>query len=154
MCWFLRFYSPWDVHTGVKGDIISHSRDKHLLLKPSLLLSLTSPPQLLALHFLRDAWLKATDDDIRWSPSCMPWCHYSGGESFQSDMAACREPSRFYLKRTCTLRTFINKCVSASSSLQKTNIPKGHPVAFYFFLFLFPFHSLSRLLFSAHPTLS
>lgn len=62
-----------------------------------------------------------------------------GGGSFQRDMAARREPS--YLKRTCVLRTFKNKCVTTSSSLQKANIPKGHPVAFYFFIlisFAFP----------------
>lgn len=87
------------VYLGYKEiNVLSHSRDKCLLLKLSLLFSVNRLPQILALLFLRPTWLKATDDDIRWSPSCMPWCHYSGGESFHSDMAACQEPSRFTLK--------------------------------------------------------
>lgn len=60
------------VYLEVKGHNLSHTRDKCLLLKLSLLFSLNSLPHILALHFLTPTWLKATDDDIRWSPSCMP----------------------------------------------------------------------------------
>lgn len=98
MCVFKVLFSLRFAYLRVKGDYVSGSRGKWLLLKFSLFFSLNNLPKFLAL-FLRITWLRDAYDDIRWSPSCMPWCHYSGGvESFQSDMEASQETSRFTLK--------------------------------------------------------